>query len=285
MRIAVIHIGAPTAGMNTATRTIVAYCLTKGHTPIAIYNVNDGRSDIGSKSGLPADDLTTTAQCFQESRLDSLLVISGVEALTTVRHFHQARDQHAAFRIPIVLLPTSMANNVPQMDYALANDTSLNTLACFCDVLRRMLYTPPRTITLDRLARDVEYFREQFGGKHGASRAGKLIIRKEHTAPQYSTEMVAGIIQDEAHSCFDARGVIPGHFQQGDEVSLIDWIRAFLLAIKRKEHLESFAGRAAYEVVIDDSYVAMIGIRKSRVLLYSLGGSSEVETVNADGQS
>src|ERR1700738_3252014 len=38
MRIAIMHVGAPAGGMNAATRAAVAYCLTRGHTPVAIHN-------------------------------------------------------------------------------------------------------------------------------------------------------------------------------------------------------------------------------------------------------
>nr|CDG56265.1 modified pfk [Aspergillus niger] len=38
MRIGIIHVGAPAGGMNQATRAAVAYCLTRGHTPLAIHN-------------------------------------------------------------------------------------------------------------------------------------------------------------------------------------------------------------------------------------------------------
>lgn len=38
LRIGIIHVGAPCGGMNAATRAAVAYCLTRGHTPIALHN-------------------------------------------------------------------------------------------------------------------------------------------------------------------------------------------------------------------------------------------------------
>ncbi len=38
MRVGIIHVGAPAGGMNAATRAAVAYCLTKGHTPVALHN-------------------------------------------------------------------------------------------------------------------------------------------------------------------------------------------------------------------------------------------------------
>lgn len=38
MRIGIIHVGAPCGGMNAATRAAIAYCLVRGHKPIALYN-------------------------------------------------------------------------------------------------------------------------------------------------------------------------------------------------------------------------------------------------------
>ena len=38
MRIAIIHVGAPAGGMNSASRAAVAYCIARGHKPIAIHN-------------------------------------------------------------------------------------------------------------------------------------------------------------------------------------------------------------------------------------------------------
>ncbi|KAI9038028.1 pyrophosphate-dependent phosphofructo-1-kinase [Aspergillus affinis] len=345
MRIAIVHVGNPAAGMNPATRAAVAYCLTKGHTPIAIHNgfpglcrhhadtpvssvgvlrwedcedwITDGGSDIGTNIGLPGVDLPTTAHCFESHAFDALLVIGGLEAHTAIHQLRAARSTYPSFRIPMILLPASMANNVPGTEYSLGSDTSLNTLVYFCDVLRQSasssrrrvfvveaqgsglppsqdpnqepssaylataaaltagamtVYTPANPVTLDRLSNDISYLRSQFANDHGAPRAGKLIIRTENTSPQYSTDMIARIIQDEAHGRFEAKGVVPGHFQQGGKVSPIDRIRAFRLAVKCMEFLEGWAGRS---VGIDGEGVAMIGIRGSRVLLEELGDDKD----------
>ena len=88
MRIAIIHVGAPAGGMNSATRAAVAYCLTRGHTPIAIHNgfsglcrhhndkplgsvrevswldvegwISKGGSEIGTNRVLPSEDMPKT---------------------------------------------------------------------------------------------------------------------------------------------------------------------------------------------------------------------------------
>ena len=100
MRIAIIHVGAPAGGMNQATRAAVAYCLTRGHTPLAIHNgfpglcrhhadqpvssvrevtwleadswVNEGGSDIGTNRSLPSVDMEGTAKCFELYKFDAV---------------------------------------------------------------------------------------------------------------------------------------------------------------------------------------------------------------------
>ncbi|KNG86702.1 6-phosphofructokinase [Aspergillus nomiae NRRL 13137] len=340
MRVAIIHVGAPAAGMNPATRAAVAYCLTRGHTPIAIHNgfpglcrhhddtpgsvremhwlesgdwINDGGSDLGTNAGLPLDDIETTAQCFERYKFDALFVIGGFEAFTAVSQLRKAREQYPAFRIPLVLLPASMSNNVPGTEYSLGSDTSLNTLVYFCDVVRQSasssghsvfvveaqgaeyqataaalaagamtVYTPDRGITLQSLSSDIEYLRQQFSKDHGANRSGKLIIRNDQTSTIYSTAEIANIIKHEAKNRFDAQGVVPGHFQQGGKVSPIDRIRAFRLAVKCMEHLETFTDQSPDEIMNDENSATVISIKQSRILLLPMGGPTGVEATDTD---
>ncbi|EAU31908.1 6-phosphofructokinase beta subunit [Aspergillus terreus NIH2624] len=343
MRVAIIHVGGPAGGMNPATRAAVAYCLAKGHTPIAIHNgfpglcrhhadkpigsvrevevlesddwLNLGGSDIGTNCGLPSEDMHTTAKCFELYRFDALFVIGGFEAFTAISQLRLAREVYPAFRIPLILLPASVSNNVPGTEYSLGSDTSLNTLVTFCDVIRQSasssghcvfvveaqgadsgylatlaglavgaatVYTPDRKINLARLSGDVAYLRQQFGQDHGANQAGKIIIRNERTSPIYTTEMIAKILQDEGNNRFQAQGVVPGHFQQGGHVSPIDRIRAFRMAVKCMEHLESFAGRSADEIMADEDSVTVIGFKDSHVQLSPFGGLTGVEATDTN---
>ncbi|OJJ50388.1 hypothetical protein ASPZODRAFT_139688 [Penicilliopsis zonata CBS 506.65] len=343
MRIAIIHVGAPAGGMNPATRAAVAYCLTKGHTPIAIHNgfpglcrhhadkpvgsvrevkwleadnwVNEGGSELGTNVGLPSEDMPTTAHCFELYRFDALFLIGGFEAFTALSQLRMARDRFPAFRIPLVLLPAAMSNNVPGTEYSLGSDTSLNALVSFCDVVRQSasssrrcafvveaqggksgylatttalaigavtVYTPEQGISIQRLTTDITYLRQNFALDHGASRAGKVIVRNERASATYSTAVIAQMINDEAHGRFEAQGVVPGHFQQGGKPSPIDRIRAFRLAIRCIDHLETFAGKSHQEIVDDDLSAAVIGIKGSHVLLSPMGGPAGVEATETD---
>src|SRR5436190_8725561 len=165
MRIAIIHVGAPAGGMNAATRAAVAYCLSRGHNPIAIHNgfpglcrhhddkplgsvrdiswleadswVSKGGSEIGTNRGLPSEDLPKTAQCFELYQFDALFCIGGFEAFTAVSQLRKARDMYPSFRIPMVVLPATISNNVPGTEYSIGSDTCLNALTDYCDAIRQ----------------------------------------------------------------------------------------------------------------------------------------------------
>ena len=40
----------------------------------------------------------------------------------------EARDKYAAFRIPMVIIPATISNNVPGTDLSLGTDTALNVI-------------------------------------------------------------------------------------------------------------------------------------------------------------
>ncbi|KAL8928989.1 MAG: hypothetical protein Q9208_001432 [Pyrenodesmia sp. 3 TL-2023] len=165
MRIGIIHVGAPAGGMNSATRAAVAYCLSRGHTPIALHNgfsglcrhhddqplgsvrelrwldvegwVSKGGSEIGTNRNLPSEDMPKTAFCFEKYKIDALFIVGGFEAFTAVSELRKARPNYPAFRIPIALLPATISNNVPGTEYSVGSDTCLNTLVGFCDAIKQ----------------------------------------------------------------------------------------------------------------------------------------------------
>ena len=165
MRVAIVHVGAPAGGMNSATRAAVAYCLSRGHTPIAIHNgfpglcrhhddkpagsvrevtwlevegwISKGGSEIGTNRGLPSEDIEKTAECFELYKFDALFLIGGFEAFTALSELRKARQDFPAFRIPMTLLPATISNNVPGTEYSIGSDTCLNALVGVCDSLRQ----------------------------------------------------------------------------------------------------------------------------------------------------
>ncbi|EXJ71159.1 6-phosphofructokinase subunit alpha [Cladophialophora psammophila CBS 110553] len=344
MRIAIIHVGAPAGGMNPATRAAVAYCLTRGHTPIAIHNgfpglqrhhddkpvgsvrecrwidvdpwVNEGGSEIGTNRGLPSSDMKKTAECFGLYKFDALFLIGGFEAFTAASELRKAREQYDVFKIPLVVLPATVSNNVPGTEYSLGSDTCLNTLIQFCDAIRQSasssrrrvfvietqggrsgylatmaglsvgalaVYIPEEGINIHMIARDIEFLRENFKNDQGASRAGKIILRNERASTTYTTQVIADMIKEEARGRFESRAAVPGHYQQGGKPSPMDRIRALRMAIKCMQHIEDrFTGKSKDWIADDPLSTVVIGIQGSEVVFTSMGGPTGLEATGTD---
>lgn len=325
--------------MNAATRAAVAYCLARGHTPVALYNgfpglcrhhddkplgsVRDiswldaedwatrGGSEIGCNRGLPSEDLPQAAFCFEKYKIDALFVVGGFEAFTAVSQLREGRKKFDAFKIPIVVLPATVSNNVPGTEYSLGSDTCLNALIQYCDACRQSasasrrrvfvietqggasgyiatiaglsigalaVYTPEEGINIKMIDRDIEHLRETFAKDRGQSRAGKIILRNEKASSTYTTEVISEMIREEAKGRFESRIGIPGHWQQGTIPSPMDRVRATRFGVKSLQFLEQYAGKSKEEIANDDMSAAIIGIRGSKVKFSSMRDIEENET-------
>lgn len=165
MRIAFIHVGAPAGGMNAATRAAVAYCLTRGHTPIAIHNgfagfarhhgdkpsgavrsfdwlevdnwASKGGSELGTNRELPSEaGIEHIASLFELYKFDGLFIIGGFEGFHALSQLRIAREKYPSLCIPMTLLPATISNNVPGTDYSLGSDTCLDELVRYCDTVK-----------------------------------------------------------------------------------------------------------------------------------------------------
>ncbi|KAK4902728.1 6-phosphofructokinase, alpha subunit [Elasticomyces elasticus] len=339
MRVGIIHVGAPAGGMNAATRAAVAYCLTRGHTPVGLYNgfpglcrhhddkplgsvrildwleaetwASRGGSEIGTNRDLPGEDMETTAYCFEKYKIDALFVVGGFEAFTAVSQLRKAREKYDSMKIPMVVLPATISNNVPGTEYSIGSDTCLNALINYCDAIKQSanasrrrvfvvetqggasgyvatiaglaigalaVYTPEEGINLNMIVEDIKFLKDSFAKDKGHSGTGKIILRNEKASKVYTTELIANIIRDEANGRFDARHAIPGHVQQGGIPSPMDRVRAVRFGVKSMQHLEKFAGKSKQEIADDPMSASVIGIRGARVKFSSMEKIEREET-------
>lgn len=162
LRVAIIHVGAPAGGMNSATCAAVRYCLNRGHTPLGCHNgfpgltrhgheggvrefqwmnvdgwTMRGGSEIGTNRDTPDIDLGMTAYQFQKHKFDALMIIGGYEGFVALNQLYKARSTYPAFQIPMVCLPATISNNVPGTDFSLGSDTCLNALIQYCDITKQ----------------------------------------------------------------------------------------------------------------------------------------------------
>lgn len=64
-------------------------------------------------------------------------VVIVLQAYQAAIELMEARDEHPAFRIPIVVIPSTISNNVPGSEFSLGCDTALNEITEICDRIRQ----------------------------------------------------------------------------------------------------------------------------------------------------
>ena len=311
LRIAVLHGGGTAPGMNAAVRVAVRIGMDRGHTMLAVRNgfrglaagtidemdwmtvsgwVSRPGAELGTNRFIPGpDDLLRIATQIGSHRIDGLLVIGGWAGYVASHRLDSSAGEHLA--LPIMCVPASINNDLPDSEMSIGADTALNSIVsdvdkikasavgsdrCFvvevmgrdCGFLALMggvatgaeqVYLPEEGITLQRLRDDVEALSLGFANR---KRVG-LVIRGEGADPVFTTDFVQAMLAHESHGRFDVRSAVLGHVQQGGVPSPFDRIQATRLASAGVEHLIA-------EALGDHPKSAMVGLRNGRVVFTAL---------------
>ena len=75
--------------------------------------VVQGGSLLGTKRTLPTGKLQQIADTIEKNKIQGLALIGGFEAFETILILAENRDKYPQFRIPMVVLPATISNNVP----------------------------------------------------------------------------------------------------------------------------------------------------------------------------
>ncbi|ORZ17087.1 6-phosphofructokinase [Absidia repens] len=158
LTIAILHIGAPAGGMNSATRTAVRYALNRGHTVYGVANgfsglvrgcfekldwmgvdgwTTCGGSLLGTNRAVPGKDVDMGMVAFQLQKyeIQALMLVGGFEAYASLVELDKVRSEYPSLCIPISLIPATVSNNVPGTDFSLGCDTSLNVIVAASDAI------------------------------------------------------------------------------------------------------------------------------------------------------
>ena len=312
-RLLVFHAGGPAPGMNTAARVAIRHGIDKGHTMLAADGgvrglargnirqmewmsvtgwVSQGGAELGTSRMIPDQKmLADIAEQLRAHEIDGLLMIGGWAGYESAHAMHCAKEQHEAFRLPIVCLPATINNDLPGSEISIGADTALNAIVvdvdkikqsavatrrCFivevmgneCGYLALMgglstgserVFLPEEGISLDGIRQDVWFLKKAF-------REGKrlgLVIRGEEADPVYTTNFIRLVYEKEGGDLFDVRESILGHVQDGGDPSPFDRIQASRLATRCVNHLLE-------ETDSDQPSSAFIGLQSGRVKFTNL---------------
>ncbi|XP_014246754.1 ATP-dependent 6-phosphofructokinase isoform X2 [Cimex lectularius] len=270
--LAVMHIGAPACGMNSCVRAFVRSSLYENATVYGIHDGIDGLCSgafqqmawgdvagwtleggalLGTKRTLPNDKFPLVASKLKEYNIEGLLIIGGFEAFLAAMQLLKAQSEYPEFNIPILVIPSTISNNVPGTELSLGCDTALNEITEICDRIRQSAQGTKRRVfivetmggycgflaTMAGLAggADAAYiFEEKFSIKdlekdvyHIASKMAEgvqrgLILRNEKCNEYYNSDFMYRLYAEEGKGIFTARMNIIGHMQQGGDPSPYD---------------------------------------------------------------
>eukprot|EP00050_Salpingoeca_kvevrii_P014369 m.35420 g.35420 ORF g.35420 m.35420 type:complete len:820 (-) comp5719_c0_seq1:47-2506(-) len=190
-RVAIFHVGAPAAGMNTAVRVAVRYLLGAGHSVMAVCNgfegfVADeireltwkdvagwtqlGGAMLGTNRTLPdAEGVKAVVQRITQHKIDALLVIGGFEGFCGIIKLMASRAEHAELSMPMTLVPCSISNNIPGCAASIGSDTALNAIVDSIDRLSQSaLSSRRRTFIVETMGGKCGYLAVMGGLAGGA---------------------------------------------------------------------------------------------------------------------
>ena len=264
-RIGILHAGGLAPGMNPAARAAVKLGIDRGYRMLGIEGgfpglidgnirelkwhdvegwAEEGGAYLGTRRTIPEiDRYYALGRAIEEAKLDGLIVIGGFKGYKMVYEMQREQERYPAFKIPIVLVPASIDNNLPGSQFSIGADTTLNwntetidrirqsasaSRRCFvvetmgrkCGYLALMsglttgaeqVYLYEDGVTLSQLAKDTRKMIRSFD----SGRQLYLVVRNEDASEYYSADVMGNIFEEEGGHLFDVRSVILGHAQQG----------------------------------------------------------------------
>jgi len=318
-RIAVLHVGGLAPGMNAAVHAAVRLGLYRGHTMLGVMGsfrglidgdvrelqwgdvegwTSRGGAELGITRQVPTvKDLYAIGRGLEQHRVDALLIIGGWDAFEATHTLNNERERYPAFQIPMICLPATIDNNMPNSELSVGADSALNLIVdsidrvrqagtaskrCFvvetmggrCGYLALLgglsggavrVYLHEEGITLRDLSHDVERMVDSF-------RVGQrlfLTVMNEKASPMYTSDFLCRLFEQESHGLFDARQVVLGQTQQGGTPTPFDRILGVRLAAHSIDWLSN-------QIDTRKTGGAVIGLYEGRVRVLSLRRSEEL---------
>lgn len=192
LRLAVLHSGGPSPGMNTAVRVAVRLGVDHGHTVLGVQNgfqglidgtiiemdwmsvsgwATMGGAELGINRKMPqGHELYQVARNIERFGINGILMIGGYSGYQAAHKLFSERHIFPAFNIPIICLPSSIDNNLPGSELSIGADTALNSIVEAVDRIKQTAVAARRCFVVEVMGRDCGYLALMGGLATGAER-------------------------------------------------------------------------------------------------------------------
>jgi len=192
LRIAVLHSGGPSPGMNTAVRAAVRVGLDHGHIMLGVRHgfqgliegdlselgwmsvsgwATIGGAELGTNRKIPAGpELYQIARNIERHGINAILMIGGWAGYQAAYKLSAERHIFPAFDIPIICMPASIDNNLPGSELSIGADTALNSIVEAVDRIKQSAVASRRCFVVEVMGRECGYLALLSGLATGAER-------------------------------------------------------------------------------------------------------------------
>jgi 6-phosphofructokinase 1 len=249
-----------------------------------------------SRHELGPDDTNRIAAHMREQGIGALVCLGGWST------YQQAAVAAATLQIPVVCVPATIDNNLPGTHFTIGADTALNSIVEAIDKIKDAAVTHHRTFVIEVMGRYCGYLAALAGMAGGAEKVylpeegislagllgdvreindgfanGKklaIVIANEHASPNYDTDFLRRVFEQEGGELSEARSIVLGHLQRGGAPRAFDRILGARLgtAAMTAAVAQLRAGQAEAQVV---------GVRSRGVVMTSLAEAlQDMDRVN-----
>lgn len=155
--VAVMNVGAPSPGMNAATRALTRLAIDEGYNMFGIFESTRGLAEgdvrklswidvdawadlggsvLGTNRDISVKNMKLCAENVHKLALKAIFIVGGWEAITTAQVLAKAAEEFPSLRIPIITIPATISNNCPATGVSIGCDTALNTIVEASDRLK-----------------------------------------------------------------------------------------------------------------------------------------------------
>jgi 6-phosphofructokinase 1 len=254
----------------------------------------EGGATLGTRRTTPrVEDLYAIGRTVEQARLDALVVIGGWSAYEGVALMLAERDRYPSLRLPVVCVPATIDNNVPATQVSIGVDTALNVVVDVIDKIKmsatassrafvaetmgrdcgylalmgalaggaEQVYLNETGVTLDLIRSDFEWINQSFDEE---DRDFFLVVRNENANANYTTDVLAHLLDENGQGRYDTRTMVIGHIQQGGTPTPADRILA-------TELVERALRQVAGEWDCAGCEYACVGVDTERISVTELG--------------
>lgn len=192
-RIAIMHGGGPSPGMNTAVRAAVRLGTDRGHIMFGINNgfrgliegeieelewmsvagfASRGGAELGTNRYQPSGrDFYAIAKTLEEHQIEALIMIGGWSGYLSMLEIYDQREHFPAFDMPMVCIPATINNNLPATELSVGADTALNSIIWAVDKIKQSAVASKRVFIVEVMGHYCGYLALMGAMATGAERA------------------------------------------------------------------------------------------------------------------